>query len=82
MLTPIIATDQVTDRLFLNEKVRLVSLLQPTIDQKNNRFLNQMFSWYADSRTKVPMELDRTKIGIWMEYFCKYDESKYWQFGT
>ena len=78
-LTPIIATNQVTDRLFLNEKVRLISLLQPSLDSKNNVYLNQTYSKFADSRTKVPMELDRTKIGVWTEYFCRYDESKYWQ---
>lgn len=28
------------------------------------------------------MELDRTKIGIWIEYFCRFDESKYWGMTT
>ena len=82
MVTPILSTDQVKDRLFLNEKVKLVSLLQPGLDSRNNVYLNQTFSNYADQSNKVPIELDRTKIGAWMEYFCRYDESKYWQMSS
>lgn len=82
-VTPIISTDQVTDRLFLNEKVRLVSLMQPAIDSQNSVFFNQMFSTIADSGSnRMPMELDRTKITIWIEYFCRFDESKYWQMSS
>lgn len=72
-----------TDRLFLNEKVKLVSLLQPVSDSQNNVYFNQLYSAVSDlGSNRMPMELDKTKISIWIEYFCRYDESKYWSMSS
>jgi hypothetical protein len=49
---------------------QLVSLFQAS-DKANRLYRNE---WYESGCTR--MEFQITKIAVWKEFFCRYDESK------
>ena len=54
-----------------NSNEKLVSLFQDNASS-NKLYVNQVF----EPGSKCSMEFDCTKMTIWKEYFCRYDEGK------
>lgn len=79
LTSPIVKFDTTNPKQRLpTDEVKLLSLFQDS-DHQNSLFHNQLFVnrvTGATGKIRNPMELDPTKITIWIEYFCRYDEGK------
>lgn len=73
---PITGLDQGTGKVKLQPDIKLLSMFQANDDKKNPAFVNHVFSTQTVPKSKAPMELDPSKITLWFDYFCRYDEGK------
>lgn len=56
--TPILVTDTSSSQKFLNNEIKLISMFQPSIDSKNNNYLNQMFQTFGAPNSKPYFNID------------------------
>jgi len=75
MSSPIIVVDLVNGKKQSTDEVKLLSIFQLEQDKVSRLYANPVFAKKQTSK-RNPMELDPSKIAIWKEYFCRYDEGK------
>ena len=76
LTSPVIVADTlINGKKQAPDEVTLLSIFQLETDKQSNLYRNPVFIKQQNTR-RNPMELDPSKIAIWKEYFCRYDEGK------
>jgi hypothetical protein len=73
MSSPVTDYDRATNKKKISNDIELVSVFQPESDIKNKLFHNCQ---YVKPEKNRKIDLDPTKITLWKEYFCRFDEGK------
>lgn len=71
---PIVLNDTINGKRQNTDEVKLLSIFQTETDPKNPLFKNQWFDKQTNQANQL--SLDPSKISIWKEYFCRFDENK------
>jgi hypothetical protein len=74
MNSPITVNDMVNGKKQSTDDVKLLSIFQLTSDKNNQLFRNSVFDEEISRQNYI--RLDPSKISIWKEYFCRFDENK------
>ena len=77
-ITPLTSIDLVTGKKSLQDNEYLLSIFKLNSFSLKDQtlFKNYVYSEQFAPKSKAPMELDPTKMTVWKEYFCRYDEGK------
>ena len=73
MCSPVTDFDRATNKKKQANDIELVSFFQIESDMKNKLLINPQ---YVKPEKNRKIDLDPTKITLWKEYFCRFDEGK------
>ena len=73
MSSPITEHDRATNKKKHSNDIELLSIFQLEQDTKNKLFINPQ---YVKPEKARKIDLDPTKITLWKENFCRFDEGK------
>ena len=61
----------------LNKDVKLLSIFKTSLTRREKAlFTNYLYNNHVAPRSKAPMTIDPSKIILWKEYFCRYDDAR------
>jgi hypothetical protein len=73
--SPMTDIDRATNKKKPIENIELLSIFQIKIDKKDKLYFNSMYVKPEPGKNRK-IEFDPTKITLWKEYFCRFDEGR------